>query len=102
MTPLAVLAGLAALAVVLVAVPRRSLARIALRSSTRRKGESLLVILGSLLGTAIITGSFLVGDTLDASLAATAETSLGPTDLLVLSADPAAARSRGDGFGCHP
>ena len=89
--PLAVTAGVICLAVVLVALRRRALARIAVRSSTRRKGESLLVVLGSLLGTAIITGSFLVGDTLDASLAATAETSLGPADLLVVAADPASA-----------
>ena len=89
--PLLVAAGVAALAVLYIALRRRALARIALRSSTRRKGETVLVVLGSLLGTAIITGSFLVGDTLDASLAATAETSLGPTDLAVLSADAQAA-----------
>ena len=101
MTPLAVTAGVISLAVVFVALRRRALARIAVRSSTRRKGESLLVVLGSLLGTAIITGSFLVGDTLDASLAATAETSLGPADLLVVAADPAAADAAAgalDGF----
>ena len=91
MITLAVPAALAAAVVLVVALRRRALARIALRSSTRRRGESLLVILGSLLGTAIITGSFLVGDTLDASLAATAQTSLGPTDLVVLSADAQAA-----------
>ena len=101
MIPLAVAAGVISLAVVFVALRRRALARIAVRSSTRRKGESLLVVLGSLLGTAIITGSFLVGDTLDASLAATAETSLGPADLLVVAADPAAAEAAAralDGF----
>ena len=101
MIPLAITAGVISLAVLFVALRRRALARIAVRSSTRRKGESLLVILGSLLGTAIITGSFLVGDTLDASLAASAETSLGPTDLLVVSADPAAAEDAAaalDGF----
>lgn len=101
MTTLAVLAAIAIVAVVFVAVRRQALARIALRSSTRRKGESLLVILGSLLGTAIITGSFLVGDTLDASLAAAAETSLGPTDFMVRSADAAAGQEAAealDGF----
>ena len=96
MTPLVIAAAAAVLVVVFLAVRRPALARIALRSSTRRKGESLLVILGSLLGTAIITGSFLVGDTLDASLAAAAETSLGPTDMLVVSADPRVGAQAGD------
>ena len=96
MTALAIAAGVIALAVVFIALRRRALARIALRSSMRRKGETLLVILGSLLGTAIITGSFLVGDTLDASLAASAETSLGPTDLLVVAADARAADDAAD------
>jgi putative ABC transport system permease protein len=42
-----------------------------------------LVIAGSLLGTAIITGSFIVGDTLDASITATATQQLGPVDEVV-------------------
>ena len=90
MTALAATAGVLLAVVVFIALRRRALARIALRSSARRKGESALVILGSLLGTAIITGSFIVGDTLDASLAAIGETSLGPTDLMVRTADASA------------
>lgn len=88
MTPLLVAAGLAAAAVVFIALRRRALARIALRGAARRKGETVLVILGSLLGTAIITGSFIVGDTLTASLRVAAENNLGPVDLMVTSADP--------------
>jgi putative ABC transport system permease protein len=98
-TALLIPSGIIILVVAIVAVRRRAFARIALRSSTRRKGESLLVILGSLLGTAIITGSFLVGDTLDASLAATAETSLGPTDLVVVSADADAGQAAAAALG---
>lgn len=101
MTGLAVAAALIAAVVMFLALRRRALARIAVRSAARRKGETVLVVLGSLLGTAIITGSFLVGDTLGASLRATAETSLGPVDVLVRSVDVnaahAAARSL-DGF----
>ena len=62
---------------------RPVLRRLALRSIARRPRESVLVVLGSLLGTAIITGSFVVGDTLDASLRQDAVTKLGPIDELV-------------------
>ena len=90
MNGLLVAAGIAAAAVVLIAVRRPALARIAVRGAARRKGETVLVILGSLLGTAIITGSLIVGDTLDASLRVSAENNLGPVDLMVTSADPRA------------
>ncbi len=67
---------------------RPVLRRLALRSIARRPRESALVVLGSLLGTAIITGSFVVGDTLDASLRQDALTKLGPVDELVGTATP--------------
>jgi putative ABC transport system permease protein len=88
MTGLAIAAGTAAAVVVFIAARRPALARIAVRGAARRKGETALVILGSLLGTAIITGSLIVGDTLDASLRVSAENNLGPVDLMVVSADP--------------
>ena len=58
--------------------------RLALRNVKRRKNEAALVIAGSLLGTALITGSFIVGDTLDSSIRATARTQLGPIDEVVV------------------
>lgn len=61
-------------------VRRPMLRKLAVRDAARRPGETVLVIAGSLLGTAIITGSFIVGDTLDASIRATATTQLGPAD----------------------
>jgi putative ABC transport system permease protein len=42
-------------------------------------------VLGSLLGAAIITGSFAVGDTMDASIRQLARTHLGPIDELVVA-----------------
>ncbi len=54
--------------------------RLALRNVTRRRGEAMLVVLGSLLGTAIITAALIVGDTLGASVRDNARTSLGPID----------------------
>jgi putative ABC transport system permease protein len=59
------------------------LRRLALGHIARRPRETALVLLGSLLGTAIITGSFVVGDTLDASIQRTIYTQLGPIDELV-------------------
>lgn len=57
--------------------------RLALRNVRRRPRETLLVVLGSLLGTAIITSSFVVGETLEASIRRSAFTQLGPVDEVV-------------------
>ncbi len=59
------------------------LRRLALRNAVRRPRETLLVVLGSLLGTAIMTGSFVVGDTFDASIRRVAHEQLGPIDEIV-------------------
>src|SRR5215468_4019670 len=59
------------------------LRRLALRNATRRPRETALVILGSLLGTAIMTGSYVVGDTFNASIRRTAHEQLGPVDEIV-------------------
>lgn len=66
--------------IVVVAVRHPELRRLAARSAWRRRGEASLAILGALLGTALITGSFLVGDSLRGSLRSGAFTSLGPID----------------------
>lgn len=66
---------------------RPTFRRLALRNIARRKGEAVLVVLGSLLGTAIITASFVVGDTLDASIRDQARTQLGPIDHVVVTPD---------------
>ncbi|MEA2922856.1 MAG: hypothetical protein QOF07_2828, partial [Bradyrhizobium sp.] len=44
------------------------LRRLAVRNATRRPRETTLVVLGAMLGTAIITGSLIVGDTLKSSI----------------------------------
>lgn len=69
-------------------IRRPDLRRLAVRDAVRRRGETVLVIVGSLLGTAIMTGSFIVGDTLDASIRATATNQLGPVDELIVVPDP--------------
>src|SRR5262245_7856493 len=70
-------------------VLRPGFRRQAFRNLARRKGEAALVVLGSLLGTAIITSSLIVGDTLDASIRDLARTQLGPIDEVVLVDDAA-------------
>ena len=82
MTLLALLA-FGFLLVLFQAFRRPMLRRLAVRDATRRPRETALVIAGSLLGTALITGSFIVGDTLDSSIKATAYKQLGPVDEIV-------------------
>jgi putative ABC transport system permease protein len=73
---------LALLSIPFVVVLARSVLvrRLATRHTTRRPVDALLVIVGSLLGTAIITGSFVVGDTITRSIRAVAYDQLGPID----------------------
>ena len=65
--------------------------RLAVRNAVRRPRETILVLVGSLLGTAIITGSFVVGETLAASIRRSAFTQLGPVDEVVQAPDQATA-----------
>jgi putative ABC transport system permease protein len=64
---------------------RPVLRRLAVRNGIRRPREALLVVVGSMLGAAIITGSFIVGDSMDGSIRAVARAHLGPVDELVLA-----------------
>jgi putative ABC transport system permease protein len=66
--------------------------RLALRQINRRRGEAALVVAGSVLGTAIIVGSLIVGDTLDFSVKQNAYRYLGVVDEVVTSPD----QGRGD------
>jgi putative ABC transport system permease protein len=105
LTPtLVALLGIALAVAAFIAVRRPFLRRLALRQIARRRGEATLVVVGSVLGTAIIIGSLIVGDTLNFSVRQTAYNNLGPIDEIVSSptvaqGDQAArrvARLRGD------
>ena len=89
MTVSLILVGLVSLPFIAILVRRPVLRRLALRNAVRRPREAALVVLGSLLGAAIITGSAVVGDTMDASIRQVARTHLGPIDELVTSRGPA-------------
>ena len=63
---------------------RPVLRRLAVRNALRRPREALLVVVGSILGAAIITGSAVVGNSMTASIRQLAYTHLGPADELVV------------------
>jgi putative ABC transport system permease protein len=77
-------AVLVSLPFVFVLVRRPVLRRLAFRNALRRPREALLVVVGSVLGAAIITGSAVVGDSMTASIRQLARTHLGPVDELVV------------------
>src|SRR5438874_3709109 len=89
MVPLVFLLFVAAVVAAHDATRRPTLRRLALRNVVRRRGEAVLVVAGSLLGTAIITASFIVGDSLGASVRDSARTQLGPIDEVVKTNDAA-------------
>ena len=69
-------------------IRRPSLRKLAVRSIARRPAEAVLVICGSMLGTAIIATSFIVGDTFGESIRTIAPSKLGEIDLQVIATDP--------------
>lgn len=85
---LLLVAAAASLPFVLLLWRRPVLRRLAVRNAARRPREAALVVLGSLFGTAIITGSLVVGDTIDSSVRGLAHTRLGPIDEVVVTQDP--------------
>ena len=106
LTPFLVgLGGAALLAALAVAASGGLTRRLALRQLNRRRAEAALVVAGSVLGTAIIVGSLVVGDTLDHSFKQGAYRNLGVVDEVVSSPDQAqgeAAARRLEGLRGDP
>src|SRR3954451_4833029 len=86
--PLLVLVALCVAGVTFLVVRQPVSRRLAGRQLARRRTEALLVISGSVLGTAIIIGALVVGDTLNHSVRQEAYRTLGQIDERVLSANP--------------
>ncbi len=61
---------------------------LAVRQAVRRPADSLLAVLGCLVGTAVVTSSLLVGASLEASVRDQAGARLGPVDVVVASFSP--------------
>ncbi len=87
--PLVVLAGVALGYVAMVVARQPVQRRLALRQIARRPTESALVVLGAVLGTALLVASLAVGDSLNRSVRQSAYEVLGPIDEYVRTADPA-------------
>jgi putative ABC transport system permease protein len=64
----------------ILALRNRILLKLAVRSATRRPGRSALIVVGLMLGTAIIAAALATGDTMNHTVRATAVDALGATD----------------------
>ena len=78
--------------VAVLALRNRLLFRMGLRNIPRRRGQTLLIVVGLMLSTLIISAAFATGDTLSHSLRNTAFEITGPIDHLIVY-DTAAGRS---------
>jgi len=99
-TPLVIALVCAPYLALLVGQP--TLRRLAVRNTVRRPAESALVLLGALLGTAVITGGFVVQDSLTASVNQRAYSQLGPVDEIVRSSGSAAGRAVAQSVAARP
>lgn len=72
---------------------RPTVRRIGLRNVSRRLQEAALVIGGSMLATALITASMVIGDSFESSIREIAASQLGPTDEIVALDDLETATS---------
>ena len=70
-------------AVALIAARNRVLLRLGLRNAIRRRGRTALIVLGLMLGTAIVSAALATGDTMSHTIRSSAVTALGETDELV-------------------
>ncbi|MEU8619176.1 FtsX-like permease family protein [Streptomyces sp. NPDC048623] len=96
LVPLLGALALALGALVWVALRQPVSRRLAFRQLARRRTEAALVVGGSVLGTAIIIGALVVGDTLNFSVRQEAYRTLGPVDERVITpAGPAGRAAAG-------
>ena len=80
---LVVLLALALAAVAALAVRNRVFFRLGVRNLKRRRGRTVLIVTGLMLGTAIISAALATGDTMSHTIRASAATALGQTDEVV-------------------
>ncbi len=80
LTILTVALALALGTLAILALRNRILLKLAVRSAARRPGRSALIVVGLMLGTAIIASALTTGDTMNHTVRATAVDALGATD----------------------
>ena len=80
---LVVLLALALATVAGMAVRNRVFFRLGVRNVKRRRGRTVLIVTGLMLGTAIISAALATGDTMSHTIRASATTALGSTDEVV-------------------
>ncbi|HET6358061.1 ABC transporter permease [Streptomyces sp.] len=99
LAPLLIALAIALAALLLVAVRQPVSRRLAFRQLARRRTEAALVISGSVLGTAIIVGALVVGDTLNFSVRQEAYRTLGPVDERIVAPPGPAGRAVAERLG---
>jgi putative ABC transport system permease protein len=70
----------------LLAIRNRLLLKLGLRNIPRRRAQTVLIVVGLMLSTLIITSAFGTGDTISYSIRSAATQNLGPIDEIVTSA----------------
>ena len=71
----------------ILALRNRVLLKLAVRNVGRRRGRSALIVVGLMLGTAIIAAALVTGDTMNNTIRSTAVDALGETDETIAPAD---------------
>src|SRR4051812_49951169 len=66
---------------------------------TRRRGRSAIIVVGLMLGTAILAAALATGDTMAATVRSTVLTSLGRTDEVVSARTAEATTTAGEATG---
>src|SRR5689334_6942625 len=86
-----VLSVLVLAVVALLAWRKPILMRLALRNIPRRRSQTLLIVIGLMLATLLITAAFGTGDTMTYSMRQAFTASLGDTDLRITAVNPVVA-----------
>jgi putative ABC transport system permease protein len=96
---LTVLLVMALAVITVLALRNRVFFRLGIRSLTRRRGRTALIVVGLMLGTTIISAALATGDTMSHTIRTSATTALGQTDEVVgaKGIDAALASENGGG-----
>ncbi|MDA1257588.1 MAG: FtsX-like permease family protein [Chloroflexi bacterium] len=80
-TSLAAILAITSLVIIVMALRNRILMKLALRNIPRRRAQTVLIVIGLMLSTTIISASLAIGDTVTGSIRGVVLDALGHTDL---------------------